>query len=110
MIMTIDQLKTYKRKAKAQRDNWKKKAILAEQEKIMLKEAINEQYAMIRRMQDANQEMFAAKAKAEMHLRAILERIAEYAVERRGMFASDIAAEMFGQNLRAGYWKKESQK
>ncbi len=30
--MTIDQLKAYKRKAKAQRDNWKRRAILAENE------------------------------------------------------------------------------
>ena len=30
--MTIDQLKAYKRKAKAQRDNWKARAVTAERE------------------------------------------------------------------------------
>ena len=30
--MTIDELKAYKRKAKAQRDNWKRKALSAEKE------------------------------------------------------------------------------
>ena len=38
--MTIDELKAYKRKAKAQRDNWKARAILAENELSGLRQYI----------------------------------------------------------------------
>ena len=65
--MTIDQLKAYKRKAKAQRDNWKARSLAIEAETV--------------------------------------ERIATYALERRGMFASDLAAKHFHEMLRAGHWR-----
>ena len=67
-MTAIDRVKASKRKAKAQRDNWKLKTLTIEA--------------------------------------ATVERIAAYAIERRGMFASDLAAKMFGDNLRAGYWKE----
>lgn len=65
--MTIDQLEAYKRKAKAQRDNWKERALAIEAETV--------------------------------------KRIADYAMERSGMFASDFAAKQFQEMLRAGHWR-----
>jgi hypothetical protein len=66
--MTIDQLKAYKRKARAQRDNWKRR-YMEQQEKIAL-----------------------------------------YCWEKRGHFASDVAARMFGDLIRAGYYETEAGK
>lgn len=106
----IDRVKASKQKATAQRDNWKRRALTSESEKKSLVEAIGEQQDTIRRMQNANQEMFAKMVKAERIAAATVERIAAYVVERRGMFASDLAAKMFGDNLRAGYWKRKESK